>query len=134
MKKRFIWLTFFIVILILLQGCSLFVKEEAKSFSKSGMTIELTNKFSEVTNEPYTVCYNSKKIAVFALKEEFTLFSGIEYNLKEYAEVVINNNSLTSEVKEENGLISFEFSKTVNEQNINYIATVYKTSDSYWLF
>ncbi|MDD2268730.1 MAG: hypothetical protein PHY15_04150 [Eubacteriales bacterium] len=132
-KKLFLIVSLFILSVFLLNSCSAFVKEKPKTFSDAGMKIELTNKFSKVSFEPYTVCYNSGKVAVFALKEEFTLFSGINYSLEEYAEVVLKNNSLSSEVKEVDGLVTFTFKKDVEKTNFSYFASVYKTTDAYWL-
>ena len=51
---------------------------EVKKFSSNGMTITLTDEFVKTNIEQYTVAYDSKNVAVFALREEFTLADGFE--------------------------------------------------------
>ena len=108
-----------------------------KAFSKEGMTIELTNQFRENNYQGFTVVYESKKVAVFTLKEEFTLLEGLENKtVKQYAEMVIETNGFTSStVKTEDGLTYFEYDFTNPESNdtYNYYAYAYKANDAFWL-
>lgn len=109
----------------------------AKTFSSDGMTIELTNEFREKGIENYTVAFDSKKVAVFALKEEFTLLDGFEdYTLEQYVDLVIQANNLTSvEIKTVDGLMHFEYEHTNPETNdtYQYFSYVYKANDGFWL-
>ena len=104
-----------------------------KTFSKSGLTITLTNKFYEKEFAPYAAAYSSDSIAVFTLKEDKSLFGNEDLTLLEYAELVVENNQLNATVREIEGLISFTFEKTVDGKDYTYFATVYKSNDSYWL-
>lgn len=110
---------------------------EAKTFSSGGMSIELTNEFREKDIENYTVVYESKKVAVFILKEDFTLLDGVEnYTPEQYADLVIQSNALSSaEIKTVDGLIHFEYKFTNPETNdtFQYFSYVYKANDAFWL-
>ncbi len=112
-------------------------KSEEKTFSSSGMNITLTEEFIEADIENYTIAYDSKDVAVFALKEAFTLVDGFEnYTLEQYGNLVINANGLDSaELKTVDGLTGFEYEFTNPETNdtYRYFAYVYKANDAFWL-
>ena len=56
-----------------------------KTFSSDEMTLTLTNEFKKAEADGYIDVYDSKKIAVFSLKEEFAFFDGLEnYTQKQY--------------------------------------------------
>ncbi len=106
-------------------------------FSSNGMNITLSEEFKETTVKNYTVAYDSKKVAVFALKEPFTLADGFENNtLDQYADLVIQANGLNSAQKKiDNGLIWFEydFDNPENNNTYRYFTYVYKTNDAFWI-
>lgn len=108
-----------------------------KTFSYDEMAITLTDEFKEAEIERFTVGYESKKVAVFALKEEFALAEGFgDYTLEQYANLVIQANSVGSaEVKTGDGLIHFEYDYTSPETKevFRYFAYVYKADDAFWL-
>ena len=110
---------------------------DVKTFSSNGMTITLTDEFRETDIENYTVAYDSKNVAVFALKEAFTLADGFgDYTLEQYADLVIQANNLSStEIKTADGLTRFEYNFTNPETNdsYKYFSYVYKTNDAFWL-
>jgi hypothetical protein len=122
-------------IILTLPGCSFLAgKPEAKDFSKAGMTITLTDEFYEKEMRSYTVCYDSTNIAVFALKEEFTLLQGLEnYSLSDYCKLVINNNGKDCSVQEDNDLTYFVLDYTANGKNYKYFCPVFKGTDAFWL-
>lgn len=100
------------------------------------MTITLTDAFRETEVPNYTVAYDSKKVAVFALKEAFTLADGFEnYTAEEYAALVIQSNKVASEVKTIEGLVRFTYDYTNPETNdtYQYYSFAYKTKDAFWL-
>ena len=45
---------------------------DAKEFTSNGLTITLTEAFVEKEQAGYTVCYDSKSVAVIVLKESFS--------------------------------------------------------------
>lgn len=112
-------------------------KAKAKEFSKAGMTITLTSDFIEKEIASQTAYYESQKHIVMVLKEEFTIFESIgistDISVKEYAKLVIDNNLMTSEVEEKDGLTYFKYEKTINGKQSSYFATVFKSSDAFWL-
>ncbi len=110
---------------------------DAKTFSSNGMTITLTDEFKETEFENYTVAYDSENVAVFALKEAFTLADGFEhYTLEQYTDLVIQANHLDSaEIKTAGELTYFVYSFTNPETNhvYQYYSYTYKTNDAFWL-
>lgn len=112
-------------------------KEEPKVFSENGMSITLTNEFKESEAENYTNCYDSANVAIFALKEEFSLLDGSEdYTLEEYGNLVLkSNNHSSAELKEIDGLTGFEYEFTNPDTNdeYQYFSFVYKSEDAFWL-
>ena len=110
---------------------------EPKDFSSNGMTITLTDEFRKADVEQYTVAYDSKKVAVFALKEEFSLADGFQnYTLEQYGDLVIQNNNLSSsKIENIEGLTTFEYESTNpdTKDTYKYFSFVYKTNDAFWL-
>ena len=84
---------------------------DPKDFSSNGMTITLTDEFVKTDVENYTVAYDSKNVAVFALKEAFALADGFQdYTLEQYGNLVLQNNNLSSsKIEDKEGLIGFEY-------------------------
>ena len=134
MKKAAILSLILSAVLIFSTSCGVldFLKED-KTFTKSGMSITLTESFYEKENAAYTAYYESPMILVFAIKEELSYFEGMNLTLNEYAQLVIYNNNLSCEVIEDNDLTYFIFEKSVNGKNYLYFASVYKSDDAYWL-
>lgn len=142
-KKGIIFLSIFVVIglicgVLLGKTLSQSAFNQQKKFSEEGMTITLTNKFRKASIDGYTVCYDSKDVAVFAIKEKFSSAKDFEkYTLSEYGNLLISSNNLNSSVKvrNNNGLTYFEYQNTNPETNepYHFFTTVYKTSDSFWM-
>lgn len=110
--------------------------EKAKEFSTEGMTITLTAEFKEESYEGFTQCYETKDVAVFTLKEEFTLMEGLEdYTVAEYGELVVLGNGLDdSALKTENGVTYFDYNADGSSgTEFYYFATVHKSGDAFWL-
>lgn len=118
-------------------GLLLSAVPEEKTFSSSGMSITLTDEFIETNIENYTVAYDSRDIAVFALKEDFSSFDGFEnYTVEQYGELVIKNNGLDmSQLKTDGDLTFFkyDFSNPETNDTYQYFSYLYKADDSFWL-
>ena len=113
---------------------SSFENAKDKTFSKAGMSIVLTEKFTEKEQAAYTSAYDSERVAVFTLKEEFTLQEGLgDLSLNQYAQLVIEANKLDAETKKEGDLTYFQYTKQANGKDNNYYAYVYKSADAFWL-
>ncbi len=107
-----------------------------KDFSADGMTITLTDEFKPFDTDRYTVAYESKTIAVYALKESFSAVQVLEaYTLDQYAELLIQaNKKEDSEVKKADGLTYYEYEYTSSDnQTYHYFTYVYKTDDAFWV-
>jgi len=110
---------------------------DPREFSAGGMSITLTEAFSETSFEGYTQCYESKEIAVFALREDFTLAAGMEnLTLEEYGQLVIDSNGKGgTELLSEDGLTWFQYNSSNADGSLNYFyfAAVFKSEDAFWL-
>lgn len=110
---------------------------DAKDFSSNGMSIRLTDEFKKTDIENYTVAYDSKNVAVLALKEAFALADGFQnYTLEQYGNLVLKNNNLSaSELQNLDGLTEFEyeFTNPNTKDTYTYFSFVYKADDAFWL-
>ena len=118
-------------------GCSL-LEASPKTFSASGMSITLTEDFTERDYVSFTATYDSQYVAVFALKETFDLIdaTGVlsrNSTTEEYAKFVIQGNQLDCEPVSENGLLSFVYQSENNGVDYTYFATIHKSSDAFWM-
>lgn len=112
-------------------------KASEKTFSASGMSITLTDEFTQSEFEGYTATYGSENVAVIALKEDYSLMEELrDYTIKEYIELVVQASNLTSvQIKTAGELTYFEYEATnpSTEDTYRYFSYVYKTNDSFWL-
>ncbi|MDD4124894.1 MAG: hypothetical protein PHW77_04115 [Eubacteriales bacterium] len=133
MKKAAV--AFFLVLALTLSGCSFLLKEaSSKTFTKAGLSITLTDAFYESEYITYTAFYSMADVAVFTLKEEFTLLEGFEnYSLNEYCQLVISNNGKSSSVQEDDNLTYFVYENIANGKNFSFFCSVYKSGDAFWL-
>lgn len=132
-----------LALVLLLTGCAAGEAEPAapaaQNFSKAGITLTLTEHFYEKTHVGYTTCYLSDDIAVFLLKEEYTLFENTDFSsastLEEYAGLVWNANQFTGNVPlvTEDGLKYFEYDYSANGNSYTYRTYVFKAADAFWL-
>ena len=110
---------------------------DPKDFSSNGMTITLTDEFVKTDVENYTVAYDSKNVAVFALKEAFALADGFQdYTLEQYGNLVLQNNNLSSsKIEDMEVLTGFEseFTNPDTKDTYKYFSFVYKSNDAFWL-
>lgn len=110
--------------------------DDPKDFSVAGMTITLTKAFDEESYQGFTQCYESSSVAVFAMKEEFTLMAGLEdYTLEDYGLLVVQSNGMDeSALKTENGVYYFEYTAEGGDgDSYYYMATIHKSGDAFWL-
>lgn len=108
---------------------------EAQVFTDNGMSITLTNEFQPTQAPSFTHCYESPQVAVFALKEEFSLLEGFEtYTLEQYRDLVVSANNIAATQKEEDGLLSFAYDYTnpSTTDTYHYVSFVFKTKDAFW--
>ena len=115
-----------------LVGCSL-LEPEDKTFSKAGMSITLTDEFSEQELVTQTAYYVSTKAVVTVLKEDGSTIA--DYTVKEYAELVCTVNALDdSDVVEGDGYAEFTYEEELSGKEYFYYARCFKNGTDFWMF
>ena len=118
---------------LLVSGICCAVDNGAKTVRYDDMQMSLTNRFSEAADENFDFCYSSPDVAVLGLKEELSLNPGLKgFDRKQYAEMVIQNNDLSTTIRTEGDLLWFTYG-SVGEDGYHYTAYVYQTEDAFWL-
>ncbi len=111
---------------------------DAKDFTSNGMTVTLTEAFRETEQQGYTVCYDSNAVAVFALKEAFSLQAGIsDWTLEYYADLVKQSNAAHSPSDPvavgDRMVMEYTFYNPNTDITYHYYTCMYKGSDAFWL-
>ena len=108
-----------------------------KTFTVDNLQITLTDEFMKTPVDGYTAALGSEDVAVFFIKEEFSLAEGFgDYTLEQYGELVVKNNGLTADaLKSENGLKYFEYEAQNPDSKVNYcyVGFMYKANDAFWI-
>ena len=109
-------------------------------FSANGITLTLTKAFKEVdaATYGYTAAFDSAAVAVFALKESFSLVNSLGATSKTaYAELLRSANAARNpgELKTEDGIVFFEYNFHNTDENVtySYFTTVHEGKDAYWM-
>ncbi|MBQ9743974.1 MAG: hypothetical protein IJW19_02515 [Clostridia bacterium] len=97
------------------------------------MKMTLTKAFEEKEDD-VGIYYASDDVAVYFIEEKFTDL-GVHANgsAKNYAELALLANNIDTEVKEEDGLVYFVYTKTVKSKTFKYYSFSYKEDDAFWL-
>jgi len=134
MKKTISCIALIVTICTLLltaTGCS-FLEPKDKSFSKAGMTITLTDRFTEQDIVTQTAYYVSQEAIVTALKEYEPSIA--HYTVKAYAELVCTVNNLDPDsVTAKDGYAEFTYEKQLNGKDYYYYARCFKNGTAFWL-
>ena len=127
----------------LLCGCSVSepapAEPVAQTFGKAGMSITLTDAFYEKDHVAYTACFTSDDIAVFTLREEYSLFEHTDFSsatsLEEYAGLVWSSNQFQGTVPlvTDGDLQYFEYDFISNGNEYTYRTYVFKDAEGFWL-
>ena len=106
-----------------------------KTFTSAGLTITLTDEFSEVEQEGFPVCFGTKDVAVITVKEEFSLMEGLgDKTLDEYGDLFLQNNTFNNMRKFTEGERTYvEYEATPDGDHFYYLGSLYKTDDSFWI-
>lgn len=110
----------------------------AKDFSAGGLTITLTEDFTQIPADGFALYCESPDVAMFALKEDFFLMPGAEdYTVEEYADLVFQNNPMaaTAQLYTEGTLTWFEYSYTNTTEALDYrfFVFIFKSDDAFWM-
>ena len=135
--KKFLKITLcFVICAIALSvvGCSLLdvVNEpQDKDFSKAGMTITLTDEFTEQELVTHTAYYVSQKAIVVILKENDSRLN--QYDVEEYAELVCQAYDFDSNtIKVKNDYAELTYEKELNGKEYYYYYRCYKNGNDFW--
>ena len=138
--KKFTALLLAVVMLFALTGCMKKAYEyNPKEFSKSGMTITLTEAFRVYNDDlgDILIAYESKEVLVSVLKEEFASVEGFgDFTVDEYAELwVTANKEYSPETpKTADGLVQTKYTADVDGTNFVYFTVMFKGPDAFWTF
>lgn len=110
----------------------------AKEFKSNGLTITLTEDFVQKKQEGYTVCYDSASVAVLALRESFSLQTGMkDWTLQYYADLVKSSNAshtpTTPKKVGDRMVMEHTFFNPDTNITYHYYTCMYKGSDAFWL-
>ena len=109
---------------------------DPKTFTTAGMEITLTDDFRESKLEGFTMCYGSKDMAVYTIKEVFSLVEGFgDYTVEEYGQLLLQANELDGKVQiqSKDDLLFFEYSATSDDgTEYHYLSFFFKASDAFW--
>lgn len=137
--KKIVAVLIVVAALITMVSCNKKVYEaNAKEFTSNGLTITLTDAFVETKQEGYTVCYDSKSVAVIALKESFSLQEGVkDWTLEYYADLIKSSNSAHSPSNPvkvgDRMVIEYTFYNPDTNITYHYYTCMYKGSDAFWM-
>ena len=107
-----------------------------KTYTHDGMSITLTENFKEASFEGFTICFDSADVAVFCLKEAFTLAEGVEdWSLDYYAVLTLEANAAQNPtLKDVDGMPVMEYTYKDEESGVTYayFSAMYKSGDAFW--
>lgn len=109
-----------------------------KDFSADGISITLTEDFERVFVDGFALSCKSHDVAMFVLKEPFTLMEGAEnLQVQEYANIVFQYNiqAANAQLLTDGNTTWFEYSYTNTMENKDYhfFIYVFKSDDAFWL-
>ncbi len=110
---------------------------EPLTFSNDGMSITLTDYFSESEYPGYTACYESANVAVFTLKESAVLLE--EYGivtLDDYSALILETNEIAPyDLQNAEGIpfFEYEFENPETNETYHYVTYMYQASDAFWI-
>lgn len=133
-----------VLIIAVLAGCGYFIStlfresDKPKKFSTDDMSIVLTDDFKQSRMGNYAACFDSKKVSVFASKEDFDSSIGSEkMTVEEYGRNIIDNNEIkTAGLKSKDGMYYFvhDYNDSSSDTVHEYYSFVYKSNKSFWIF
>lgn len=130
--KKAICILLSIMAVCMLCSCS----SSDKVFSSKGMSITLTDEFKENKEYYGMTYYDSEEAQVYVAKEEIAVLEEkgeeTDFDLKGYADYLLKSISVTAEIKTEDGITYFEYSKKPDDIKYNYFVSVYKTEEAFW--
>lgn len=108
---------------------------QEQTFTEAGMSITLTKAFEKTETEGYTLGYESDRVVLLALKEEFSMLPGFgKMTVEEYARLVMDNNGIEGELKTQDQFVYCRRSyESPDNGTFIHILAFYKTGDAFWM-
>lgn len=141
MKKFSVILLVLALALGLFAGCSDVLDEVVppQTVNIDDLTMTLPGYFIDWSDEdwaegiPFVYGFNSS--AVLGIKEDVATLEATIPGLtaKDYADLFVESNELTSTVSDEDGLVTFTYTANSESTNITYLCGVFKGSTNFWV-
>ena len=138
MKKLFCALAAVMMTVCMLASCA----ATPKTFTYKNMSVTLTSSFSEAKKEDYeslsNMAFESEDFAVFVLdesKSELNEILGYTLDFDGYKGLVAASNETDkNEIKEQDGLTSFEYDYTNEENTVyHYFVCLFEAEEDFWI-
>ena len=103
-----------------------------KTFSEKGLTITLTDDFSCVEDEAFTVCFTNGSYSVMALKEDLELFpEGM--SLEAYTGLLLEGEEESIAPYEYKGITCIDHITTFDTgERYGFFIAIFKAEDAFW--
>lgn len=109
-------------------------KESPETFTKGGVEITLTSEFIDIDVEEFDACYSNGEVIVMVSNDYFSYDPALEeLTATEYGELVVEYNDLSTDVKQSDGFVYFEYSSEDEESVYYYIAYIFKGENALYL-
>ncbi|MBR4863685.1 MAG: hypothetical protein IKU07_03850 [Oscillospiraceae bacterium] len=103
-----------------------------KTFTKDDFQITLTDEFSSVGVDGFYAAYQSKSVLLFAQREAKADLD--EMTLAEYGALVCELNEMTdADMHQGSDFYWFSFTKTVDGEDVYYVAVCCEGTDAFWI-
>ena len=138
-KKKSGWVMVIAVLVGLVVGFTISSVSNAvrpETFQHDTMQVTLTNRFRQKDYPPFTVCYDSRDVAVMVTQVKFSEVEGLEQlTVREYVDYLVENNEYPSVAHTLDSLEYFDYQWEDPDTDVSYhyFCPLYKTADSFWL-
>lgn len=133
-KNRFKLLITLLCCTFVLSGC---FEGKSKTYSKSGINIELPDNFFEKELVSSTYYLESTQSIVSFLKEDFSIIYKYAPDLNSYSNLVLTANKLNAKIQEffeeEIRFNHFDYEKEMSGKNYYYKVVMIEGINAYWL-
>ena len=138
MKKKISIVLLFLLVFLMVTGCSLFSNE--KVIKEDGYSITLTKDFTKGQIEEFDVFYQTQTVGFTSLKETFPELEKIDITenstLAEYGEKVRSANNILKRFQEssDGNYMYVDYEKIVELKPFYYYTVIKKGNDGFWIF
>lgn len=113
---------------------------QPETFTANGMTITLTDDFTEIDLDEFDAAWESWDVAVVVLEEPFDTLTEVmddpaTATVREFAELHRDSNGKTAQIETRDGLTRYcyEWTDTDSGTTYRYYTYLYKSDDAFWM-